>query len=261
MALGATVIEWINGARLIVRNGDTGLTLNIYTGLQEFADMGYLLHVLRPSDHFADIGANLGSYTVLAGAVVGASGVAVEPVPHTFARLVDNIRLNDISRLITPLNIGLADTAGTMTFTRDLDTVNHVVAPGETSGSTIDVNVMPLDMAIGSTVPNVIKIDVEGYEMRVIEGATQTFGNESLHSVIMELNGSGNRYGVDDSIILRRMLDFGFNTYRYDPLTRDLRSLQGEKEKSGNTLFVRNEMLVKERLRTAPSFNILGTVI
>ena len=73
---GAVVFEWINGSKFIVRNGATGLTGNIYTGLHEFSDMGFLLHVLRPADLFVDIGANVGSYTILACSAIGARGIA-----------------------------------------------------------------------------------------------------------------------------------------------------------------------------------------
>jgi hypothetical protein len=39
---------------------------NIYAGLHEFGDMAFVLHFLRAGDLFADVGANIGSYTVLA---------------------------------------------------------------------------------------------------------------------------------------------------------------------------------------------------
>jgi FkbM family methyltransferase len=261
LASGATVYEWINGSRLIVRNGDTGLTGNIYTGLHEFADMAYLLHVLRREDCFVDVGANLGSYTVLAGSVVGARGFAIEPVPTTFARLLDNIRLNNLSDRVVAINFGVAHEAGTMKFTSDLDTVNHVIAAGEGSSNTIEVNVTTLDDVIGSSGSNLIKIDVEGFETSVLEGAVRTLRSDSLHSVIMELNGSGDRYGFDESRILSTMLDHGFKTFSYDPFARRLISLNGKNQRSGNTLFIRNESLVAERLRSAPKFNVIGTII
>jgi len=43
-------------------------------------DMGFLLHFLRKDDLFLDVGANIGSYTVLAGGAVGAKSISFEPV-------------------------------------------------------------------------------------------------------------------------------------------------------------------------------------
>jgi hypothetical protein len=57
------------------------LTGNLYAGLHEFSEMGFLLHLLRQNDLFVDVGANLGSYTVLASAVCQARNIAFEPVP------------------------------------------------------------------------------------------------------------------------------------------------------------------------------------
>ena len=73
---GAIVYEWINGSKFLVKTGETGLTGNIYTGLHEFPDMSFLLHFLRAEDHFVDIGANVGSYTILACSAIGAASSA-----------------------------------------------------------------------------------------------------------------------------------------------------------------------------------------
>ena len=97
IAQGPIAVDFINNTRLLVRPGMTGATGNIYCGLHEFEDMAFLLHFLRPSDLFVDIGANIGSYTILASAVIGAHGIAFEPVPQTFQSLIDNIHLNRIA--------------------------------------------------------------------------------------------------------------------------------------------------------------------
>lgn len=78
----------------------TGATGNIYTGLHEFIDMAFCLHLLRPGDLFIDVGANVGSYTILASKVVGANSFTLEPVPETFKRLKRNININDIVSLV-----------------------------------------------------------------------------------------------------------------------------------------------------------------
>ena len=55
----------------------TGATQNIYCGLQEFEEMAFLLHFLRKDDLPLDIGANIGSYTILAASSVGARTMAI----------------------------------------------------------------------------------------------------------------------------------------------------------------------------------------
>ena len=90
---GAIIFDWINGSKFLVKTGETGLTGNIYTGLHEFIDMGFLLHFLRDEDLFIDVGANVGSYSILACYAVGARGIAFEPVPSTYNGLLKTYAL------------------------------------------------------------------------------------------------------------------------------------------------------------------------
>lgn len=253
---GEVIYPWINGSKFIVQPGEKGLTQNIYCGLHEFHDMAYVLHVLRSGDLFIDIGANSGSYTILACAVKGARGYCFEPVPSTFQRLVDNIRLNNLSDRVKPYNIGLADKEDELLFTANLDTTNHMISANELASDPIKVRVAPLDRVLVGESPSLIKIDVEGLETLVINGMACTLGNASLHSVIMELNGSGRQYGFDDQDIIKTMREFGFQMYRYEPFERTLQLVATKDVTSSNMLFSRNEEFIKRRLRSAPRLKI-----
>ena len=261
LAPGAVVFDWINGSRFLVKNGETGLTGNIYTGLHEFPDMAYLLHVLRREDLFIDVGANVGSYTLLACAAVGARGYAFEPVPLTHSRLVDNLRLNYLEARVQHPNVGVGSSAGQLVFTSDEDTVNHALSDGESCANPVTVDVITLDSALAHESPSLMKIDVEGFEKPVILGGEKTLSNASLHSVIMELNGSGGRYGIDESTILEMMFDHGFAAYSYEPFQRLLVNLKGKNLDSGNTLFIRDRAYVEERVRTASKFTVNGCTL
>ena len=258
VASGDVVYDWVNGSRFFVKSGETGLTGNIYTGLHEFADMGFLLHFLRAEDLFVDIGANVGSYTILACAAIGARGVAFEPVPGTFARLVANMRLNQLADAVRCINKGVGAKQGTVSFTSDRDTTNRALAPGERCGNEEVVDVTTLDAALHGEGPSLVKIDVEGYEFPVLEGAQETLKNQTLCAAIVELNGSSTRYGFDESKILDLMYSYGFKTYSYDPLSRTLANLEGKSLISDNTLFIRNRSLVEDRLRRAPKIVVQG---
>lgn len=260
--IGNTVVHnWVDGARFYVKTGEEGLTGNIYNGLHEFPDMGYLLHVTRKDDLFLDVGANVGSYTLLSCAAREARGYAFEPIPSTYAKLAANIRLNGIESRVNCMNLGLGNEEGVIKFTSDMNCVNHVLAPDEKHDNFIEVKVVTLDSVVSITGPTLMKIDVEGFETPVLEGAANLLQNTNLHSVIMELNGSGSRYGFDEGKILSAMLGYGFKTYSYDPLTRTLSNLDGKNLKSGNTLFIRDEEFVLERLKAAPKTSVLGRSI
>lgn len=255
---GAIVYDWVNGSRFLVKRGETGLTGNIYTGLHEFPDMGFLLHFLRSDDLFIDVGANVGSYTILACAAIGARGIGFEPIPGTHERLVENLRLNRLDDRVVALNQGVGAEHATIRFTSDVGCMNHALATDEPHANTVSVEVTTLDGALHGQSPALMKIDVEGYETPVLQGAQQVLRNESLRAVIMELNGSGDRYGFDESRMLAMMLDRGFSTYSYDPLSRRLVNLEGKSLDSGNTLFLRDLPFVQQRLRDAPKVSVNG---
>ena len=238
----------------------TGVTGNIYCGLHEFPDMAFWLHALRKGDFFVDIGANVGSYTVLASAAIGARGYCFEPVPSTYDRLMTNIRLNNLGDQVKSLNMALGNSKGEIHFSSDQDSMNHVIADGEISENKIIVNVSTLDEEITSP-PFVMKIDVEGYETPVLEGAENTLKNEELCGIIIELNGNRNRYGYNESKILSMMLDYGFKAYSYKPFERALINLENKNFGEGNTIFIRNMDRVLDRIKTAPKIDVNGVSI
>jgi FkbM family methyltransferase len=251
------VHEWIAGSRFLVRHGETGLTGNLYAGLHEFADMAFVMHALRPTDLFVDIGANAGSYTILACAVAKARGCAFEPLPSTYRRLTDNVRLNGLEDRVRCLNMAVGSEPREARFTTELDTVNHIVGSGEATAGAISVPVTTLDAALGADAPWLMKIDVEGYELPVLEGATATLRQHTLHAVILELNGSGERYGHDEGRIVSMMADHGFEPCSYDPFARELLNADGPSQ-TGNTIFVRHRALVSKRLKDAPQVPVNG---
>lgn len=201
-----------------------------------------------------DVGANIGSYTVLAGGGVKARVTAVEPIPATYAHLQRNVALNGLTDLVRCCQLGLSDKAGALRFSSGLDTVNHVLAEGEDLPG-VDVLVTRLDDLVGQDVPVLMKIDVEGHELAVLHGGAATLGDPRLLAVIMETNGSGVRYGVSDDQLIAVMRGHGFVPFGYDPFGRRLVDVRAS---SGNTVFVRDKAAVEARVKAAPRFRLVN---
>ena len=251
-------LPFVGTSGLIMRRGSTGATGNWYCGLDEFEDMSFCLHVLRPDDLFIDVGANIGSYSILVASGVGSNVIAIEPVLSTYKLLLQNIHLNDLSYLVSARNIGLSGKAGELLFTSDCDTINHVAVDGEILNAEY-VTVSTLDEIYNNSMPLVLKIDCEGYEFEVLLGGKDTLKNPNLLAVILELNGSATRYGISDFEVDRMMLECGFKRYSYFPFKRQFIRLNGisrSERNSQNILYIRDIEVVENRIRSANRFTI-----
>lgn len=250
---GAVAVPFVGDTRLLVRPGMTGATGNIYTGLHEFEDMGFLLHLLRPGDLFVDTGANVGTYTVLAAGVCGANVDAIEPIRKTFNDLVDNVRLNGIAHLVKLHQLGIGAEPSVLRFSADRGPMNAAIPNGEKyEGDSVEVHVVTLDDLLEHLAPRLIKIDVEGYEAEVLSGASRTLSDMTLAAVIME------QLSEEEGEAHKAIKSYGFCPYRYDPLSRTLLPLRGKNPKPGNTIYIQDLVLVRERIASAPRRSVLG---
>ena len=73
------------------------------------------------------------------------------------------------------------------------------------------------------------------------------------------MNGLSKRYGFDEESIHNKLKEFGFNPFKYNPFSRKLLKMQAFGEH--NTIYVRDEEFVKDRLQKANPFQILNFTI
>lgn len=238
------VVPFAGKTCLVVEPGMTGATGNVYVGLHEFEDMAFVAHVLRPDDLFVDVGANVGSYTLLAAGVAGARALSLEPVPETFSRLRRNILLNDLQDRVRCESIAVAAAEGFLRMTTHLDTMNRITDSAE--GSL--VRAATLDSLLGAEAPTLLKIDVEGHEASALAGASNTLANPALLGVILEIASDSLDHGAG----VRKVLEHhGFSGYRYAPFERAIRPSQ--EGGAHNVLFLRDAQLaqIQQRCRDA----------
>jgi FkbM family methyltransferase len=149
-----------------------------------------LMRAIRPGDVVWDVGANVGLYTARFSAAVGPTGrvIAFEPTPACFGALT---KATSGLTNVTLLNKALGDitTVATMSIAEDpLGATHSLVAAG--IGPTAQVEVVRGDelVAQGLPVPNVIKIDVEGFEEEVLDGLAAVLRSPSCRAVLCEVH-------------------------------------------------------------------------
>ena len=244
----AMIYPFVNQSRLILSRtlGGGGY---VYLGLPEYREMAFLLHFLKPEDHFVDIGAYIGAYTVLASAVCGAKTTAFEPVPSTFARLSDNIRINSIAHRATALAAGAGREDACLPFTTTDGTQNRCLRDGELAQGVQQLPVRQLDGVVGEDFPAALKIDAEGFEHEVLDGASAVLAHPNLQAIIIEL--------WQDRQLHEKVNSHGFVACSYDPLSRSL--TPGNVASIGdNAVYVRDIESARRRIADAPKFTVLG---
>ncbi|MEO8426284.1 MAG: FkbM family methyltransferase [Verrucomicrobiota bacterium] len=259
---GLVVANFVNDTRLCLRAGMHGATMNLYVGLDEYKAMSFVLHFLRLGETFVDVGANVGAFTILASGAVRARTIAFEPAPNSFNDLLLNVKVNNLENHVDCRQIALSNKKGEALFTRELDTLNHVVlSPDAESGAMIRVKASTLDEELSGGSPVMIKMDAEGYENNILDGANQTFSSPDLLALIVEINANCHRYGFTESQIFERILNYGFISVVYDPLERRLMrcgSWDSERGAEANTIFVRDINVATQRLIMAPKFKTIA---
>jgi FkbM family methyltransferase len=160
-----------------------------YFLLREADVAGFFLDRLRPDDVFYDIGGNVGIYTVLAANCLGGGEViAFEPFPPNRRELERNLALNDSDAQV--VEVALADETGEVAFTSPAGCEEGCgIASIQPDGSgEFFVETTPVDSLVGDEVPppDAVKIDVEGAELRVLDGMDEAL--EGVRSLLCEFH-------------------------------------------------------------------------
>jgi FkbM family methyltransferase len=173
---------------LVLANEDVGRQIAVL-GRYERADSRALVSLLRPTDDCADVGANVGYFTMLmASHVPRGSVVAFEPGPLNFALLRAGVALNGFANVETVYSAVGAE-VGTASFVDATDGAYSSLQSTGRSGvaSRRQVPMTTLDAYSGGTgrTLDVVKIDVEGAERLVVDGAAGLLGSPRRPRVMM----------------------------------------------------------------------------
>jgi FkbM family methyltransferase len=191
---GTLLIQTIWGHKVIVDATDLVMTPQLVVYREWERDISTLIHqFVGPDTVFVDVGANLGYFTCLAGTKMGNRGsgriIAVEPNPHMISLIRRNIEINWSMAPIVLLEMGASDHEGTVDLVLPRDHLaNAAIAIwGAQDAEAVPVPVQPLDVVL-SDIANIdlMKIDVEGYELFVLKGARQIIARSRDIRIILE---------------------------------------------------------------------------
>jgi FkbM family methyltransferase len=216
----------------------------------------WLENVLKPDEVLYDIGANVGTYSLLAARFHG-KGLRVfafEPGYSTFAALCRNILHNKCHREITPISTLLYSAIGNSVFkyrSTESGAARHAVgAQGleskdlkETKAvyeqTMLTVTLDSLVDQFGLPVPSHIKLDVDGPELEILKGAEKVLSNPALKTIMVELDEKKLRPGILE--ILER-----------NGLTLAMEFDKGTRQPTSDAFFAKDPDAIRAIMETSP---------
>jgi FkbM family methyltransferase len=186
-----------------------------------------ILTCVRPGDVVLDIGANIGLWTLLLSRVVGSSGMvgAFEPVPRTAARLRHNLSTSHAGA-VDLVQAALGSEHGTVRLFIPRDAGSAALAPETPLDETLVVPMITLDeywLARGTPDVSFVKVDAEGSEPRIFQGAGRFF-RSCRPMVACEINkGKLGAMGHEPSELFDFFARLGYRSFVWDGRCRRFR--------------------------------------
>jgi FkbM family methyltransferase len=206
------------------------------TGRVERFTVRLFREAIRPGMVVADVGAYLGYFTLVAARELNGAGTVFSfechPANHRF--LLHNIRLNGLADLVVPSSSAVANEMGRLPFRAqggDLSTGSLLGTHSHQEA--LEVPATTLDQALGGRRLDVMKMDIEGGEVRALDGMEGTLAASAALVLLVECNPSGLRAaGASAAELLDRLESAAFSVSQIDEKAKTLRPV-GEKLRAG----------------------------
>lgn len=209
--LKARTLTTFGHAKVWAEVGRTGTSRFVYADPPDPCQISVWQRRLLPGDLFLDIGANVGMYSIVA-ALRGASVIALEANAELIPLIEENLAVNNLSADVRCLAVAASE--GEVMFEIDGDQRSHIsVGAGRT------VKATTIDAIVGTRNVAGIKIDVEGAERLVLEGASAALAEKRIECLQIEWNdASVSLLGESREPVERLLRSHGYELFVLDPL-------------------------------------------
>lgn len=202
--------------------------------LHEAAATQFIVESLKPGALFLDVGSNLGWFSIIAAHFAG-TVYAVDPQEKMVAQVQKNAALNELTN-VHAFCAAVGDATGFV----DMPEVGR---PGTAVNSEagVKVPVIRLDDYFGDDLmPDVMKIDVEGYEFNVLKGASKVLAHGP--AIAIEMHKSMSDFGASPKDVFTLLSDHGYRLrigkHRSDTLTlNDMTSANAQNRLNNRMVF------------------------
>lgn len=248
------IIKEVQGSKMYLDLNDYGLSKHLYFySIREPECTRIMKQYIKKGMIIVDLGANIGYYALLEAAIMKDKGkiYAIEPFPPNYNLLKKNIELNSYENIIESYNIAISNKSGKdkMYMLKEHNLCNMMQS---NSTDFIEVQTSKLDdFLVDKQPPDLIRMDIEGFEYYVIDGMEKTLQNSMSCIMFIEIHPYQiYEKGLDYKKPLQKLFKYGFVpkyvVREYGPLKEEVYTC----DKSTKNFF----SFLKEKQLTPPEY-------
>ncbi len=210
---------WGNRTLVWYKDSKQGMWL-LFNYIIDWEEYKLIENLSKPDSVIVDVGANVGYYTLWVSKFnYNGKVYAFEPNELNYKRLCENIASNSSDHQIIPVKNAVSNFSGFVSMTSELDTLNHILKVDDASNlETVQVECITLDQfAEKNAIQHIdfLKIDVEGFEWEVLDGAKKMLETSSIGIVQVEINNALDNSGHTSQQLLDLLLANGYALCKY----------------------------------------------
>lgn len=196
-------------------------SLIIYTKFPEYEEMNFIYDFLKKDDIFVDVGANIGAHTLMAASKIKTGKIfSFEPSAKALKYLKENIQINHLKSKVIIVDRVVSNINGFESFTLGKHSeIDRIGEKGDIFHKTKMIPSVSLDKFLLENkidCVDLIKIDVEGAELKVLEGLKDYLSKGKVGVIIFEINSNCGVYGYSVKDIINFLEQNNFILYALD---------------------------------------------
>jgi FkbM family methyltransferase len=170
-------------------------SLIVYTRYPEYYELMFTKLFLKSNSIFFDVGAGFGDYSLVAASSIKKGKIySFEPLNEEIKRLQQNIKINNLEKIISVNNNVVSNTNGYVNFlVSKVNEMSHIALQktelkNSIKKKSVSINNFVKKQKIKNI--NLLKIDVEGAEYKVLKGANELLKKQKIDVMIVEFNSN-----------------------------------------------------------------------
>ena len=226
------LMRWVADLIIAVWPGNEMSRVLFLTGTYEPNELIWMSDELTKGMTVIDVGANMGLYSMIASKLVGGSGqvIALEPSAREFQRLAFHVTLNDLMN-VSCIQVAASDSSGDTRlrvageWNAGHNTLGKFFDPAVVTAREEVVRTQTIDALVadqGLERVDLVKIDVEGHELKVLKGAVETFTRFRPRILVEVFEETLRHQGASVEALLALLEGYGYVLHEFSDLDGEL---------------------------------------